>query len=93
MLESMNTFIELSGPQTKVVPGHGAITDRAALVAHRDVITTVRDRVAKGIADRQTVEQIVASKPTADLDQKVGNAAQSADRFVQQLFAELQGAR
>ena len=93
LIESMNTFIELAGPNTKVSPGHGAITNRAGLVAHRDVITTVRDRVAKGISERKTVEQIVATKPTADLDQKVGNAAQSADRFVQQLFAELQGTR
>jgi cyclase len=93
LLESMNTFIELAGPNTKVAPGHGAITDRAGLVAHRDVITTVRDRVQAQMRQGRTVEQIVAAKPTADLDMKVGNAAQSADRFVQQLFAELQGAR
>ncbi len=93
MLESMNTFIELAGPNTKVAPGHGAITDRAALVAHRDVIVTVRDRVAKARSEGRTVEQIVAAKPTADMDEKVGNAAQSADRFVQQVFAELAGSR
>ena len=58
-------------------------------VAHRDVIVTVRDRVQTQMRQGRTVEQIVAAKPTADLDQKVGNAAGSADRFVQQLFAEL----
>jgi glyoxylase-like metal-dependent hydrolase (beta-lactamase superfamily II) len=89
MLESMNTFIELAGPATKVAPGHGAVTDRAGLVAHRAMIITVRDRVAKAIAEGKTVEQVVASKPTADLDEKVGNAMASADRFVQQLYAEL----
>ena len=68
---------------------HGNVTDRAALQAHKDVIITVRDRVAKLKKEGKTVEQIVASKPTADLDAKVGNAAGSADRFVQQLFAEL----
>ncbi|MEQ1761123.1 MAG: MBL fold metallo-hydrolase [Vicinamibacterales bacterium] len=93
LLQSMSTFIETAGPATRVSPGHGAITDRAAVVAHRDVITTVRDRVAKGMMEGKTVEQIVATKPTADLDAKVGNAAQSADRFVQQVFAELQAAR
>jgi len=93
MLESMNIFIDLAGPNTKVSPGHGAITDRAALIAHRDVITTVRDRVAKAMAEGRTVEQVVASKPTADLDMRVGNAMASADRFVQQVFAELQAAR
>jgi glyoxylase-like metal-dependent hydrolase (beta-lactamase superfamily II) len=89
MLESMNTFIEIAGPNTKVAPGHGDVTNRAALVAHRDMIVTVRDRVAKGIMEGKTVEQVVASKPTADFDEKVGNAMASADRFVQQVYAEL----
>jgi glyoxylase-like metal-dependent hydrolase (beta-lactamase superfamily II) len=93
MLESLDTFIELAGANTKVAPGHGPVTNRAALVAHRDVIVTVRDRVTKAIAERKTMEQIVASKPTADLDEKVGNAQASADRFVQQLYAELQPGR
>lgn len=89
LLESMDIFLSLAGPNTKVSPGHGNVTDRAALQAHKDVIITVRDRVAKLKKEGKTVEQIVASKPTADLDAKVGNAAGSADRFVQQLFAEL----
>ena len=67
--------------------------NRAGLVAHREVIITVRDRVAKQISEGKTVEQIVASKPTADLDQKVGLASTSADRFVQQLYAELRAGR
>jgi glyoxylase-like metal-dependent hydrolase (beta-lactamase superfamily II) len=93
LIESMDTFISLAGPNTKVVPGHGDVTNRAGLVAHKEVIITVRDRVAKGIQEGKTVEQIVASKPTADLDQKVGLASTSADRFVQQLYAELRGGR
>jgi glyoxylase-like metal-dependent hydrolase (beta-lactamase superfamily II) len=35
LLESIETFIKLSGPNTNVVPGHGPVTDRAALVFHR----------------------------------------------------------
>lgn len=89
MLESMETFIAAAGPNTKVAPGHGDITNRAGLVAHRDMIVTVRDRVAKLKAEGKTVDQVVAAKPTADFDAKTGNAAGSADRFVQQLFAEL----
>jgi glyoxylase-like metal-dependent hydrolase (beta-lactamase superfamily II) len=91
MLAALNMMIDSAGPATKVVPGHGAITDRAALVAHRDMAVAVRDRVAKLMKEGKTVEQIVASKPTADFDQKTGNAETSADRFVQQLYAELAG--
>ena len=89
MLDSLDTFISLAGPNTKVAPGHGDITNRAGLVAHRDMIIAVRDRVAKLKAEGKTAEQVVSAKPTADFDAKVGNAAASADRFVQQLYAEL----
>jgi hypothetical protein len=39
----------------------------------------------------QTLAQIVAAKPTADFDEKTGNAPGSADRFVGQLYAEMGG--
>jgi glyoxylase-like metal-dependent hydrolase (beta-lactamase superfamily II) len=88
MIESMNKFIELTNASTKVVPGHGPVTDRAALIAHRDMIVLMRDRVQQLIREGRTLEQIVAAKPTADHDATVGA---NADRFVQQLFEELRG--
>jgi len=91
MLASLTLLAETAGPATTVVPGHGDITNRAAVVAHRDMAMMVRDRVAKLLSEGRTVEQVVAAKPTADFDQRVGNAAQSADRFVQQVYAELRG--
>jgi len=91
MLASLNLLTETAGPNTTVVPGHGDITNRAAIIAHRDMAMMVRDRVSKLLNEGRTVEQVVAAKPTADFDQRVGNAAQSADRFVQQVYAELRG--
>jgi len=81
--------IDASGPNTKVVPGHGDITTKAAMVEHRAMAVTVRDRVAKLVKDGKTQEQAVAAKPTADFDAKVGNAPASADRFVTQIYTEL----
>jgi glyoxylase-like metal-dependent hydrolase (beta-lactamase superfamily II) len=89
MIDSLNALIELSGPATKVLPGHGPIVDRAALVAHRDMAVVVRDRVAKMVQAGQTEAQIVASKPTKDFDDKYGNAIPNGDRFVAALYTEL----
>ena len=91
ILAAFDTLLANAGPQTKVVPGHGPITNRAAIQAHRDMVVTIRDRVSALMKEKKTVEQIVASKPTADHDERVGNAAASANRFVQQLYAELGG--
>lgn len=91
MLASLSLLVDTAEANTTVVPGHGDITNRAAIIAHRDMAMMVRDRVSKLLSEGRTMEQAVAAKPTADFDQRVGNAAQSADRFVQQVYAELRG--
>ena len=94
MLEGLGFTIGLTGPNTKVIPGHGAVTDRAGLIAHRDMIIAIRDRVARLIPQGKTPEEVVAAKLTADYDPRVpGGAAGNPDRFVGQVYAELKGAR
>ncbi len=91
MLAALQTLIDTAGAATRVAPGHGDLTNRAGIQAHRDMAVAVRDRVSKMMAEGQTIEQIVASKPTRDFDERTGNVAQSADRFVGQVYAELRG--
>ena len=90
MIEGLNLTIQNAGPDTKVIPGHGPITDRNGVMAHRDMIVALRDRVAKLVAQGKTTEEAVAAKLTADYDTKIpGTTAMTADRFVGQLYAEL----
>ena len=37
----------MADEQTKIVPGHGPLGDKAMLTTYRDLLTTVRDRVQK----------------------------------------------
>src|SRR3989442_14155743 len=91
MLEGLGTTIGLAGPNTKIIPGHGATVDRAAVIAHRDIILAVRDRVAELVKQGKTAPESIAAKPTADFDSKVESAATPSDRFINQLYAELGG--
>jgi glyoxylase-like metal-dependent hydrolase (beta-lactamase superfamily II) len=92
ILAALATLAAVSGPNTTVLPGHGAITNRAAIVAHRDMVLAVADRVRQMVAAGRTVEEVIAAKPTAEFDERTGNAAGSAERFVRQLYSELKGA-
>ena len=90
MLEAFDTLIAASGPKTKVLPGHGPITNRAGIVAHKQMAIALRDQVAKMIAEGKTQEQIVAAKITNRYEKQTGNApGGTGDRFIGQLFAEL----
>lgn len=90
LLDGLNLTIQNAGPDTKIIPGHGPVTDRNGVTAHRDMIMAIRDRVAKLVAQGRTTEEVVAAKLTADYDTKIpGATAMTADRFVGQVYAEL----
>lgn len=89
MLEGLGMIIDLAGPATKIVPGHGVIVDETAVAAHRDIIIALRDRVAALIKQGSSQEAVIAAKPTAAYDAKVLQPGTTGDRFLGQLYAEL----
>ena len=89
LVNALNAVIANAGPNTKIVPGHGPVVDRAAVVAHRDMVIAIRDKVATLVREGKTQEQVIAAKPTADFDAKVQQVATTGDRFIGQLYAEL----
>ena len=91
MIKGLNAIIDTAGANTRIVPGHGAIVDEKAVAAHRDLAIALRDRVAALVKKGQTLEQILATKPTADFDANVPQAGTTGDRFIGQLYAELGG--
>jgi cyclase len=93
MINGLGQIIARSGPNTKIIPGHGPTVTRAEVMAHRDMILAVRDRVNKLISEGKSQEEVLAAKPTADFDAKVPNSAETTQRFVTQLYAELKPAR
>ena len=56
----------------KIIPGHGPLATKADLKAYRDMLATVRDRVAAQVKAGKTLEQTTAAKPLAELDAKWG---------------------
>ena len=74
--------------KTVVIPGHGAVTDKALLERYRDMLATARDKVRELIDAGKTLEQIQAMHPTASLDatwNRLGNA-KDVRRFVGELY-------
>jgi cyclase len=89
LIDGLGQVIARSGPNTKIIPGHGPTVDRSAVTMHRDMILVIRDRVAKLIDQGKTQDEVLAAKPTADYDAKVPNSAETTQRFVTQLYQEL----
>jgi glyoxylase-like metal-dependent hydrolase (beta-lactamase superfamily II) len=94
MLAGFDLIAKTGRADTKIIPGHGAIVDKAAVAAHKAMMVAVRDKVAPLVRQNKSQEEVVAAKPTAEFDSKVtGATAATADRFVGQLYQELKTAR
>ena len=60
--------LKIADSSTRIVPGHGPVSDSSTLLRYRDMLVTVRDRVKKLKASGRTLEEAIAAAPTADLD-------------------------
>jgi len=89
ILEGLSEIADRAGPATKIIPGHGPIVDRDAVLAQRDLIIAVRGKVQKLVDQGKSVDEIIASKPTAEFDARVPQGAQTADRFVRWVATEV----
>jgi glyoxylase-like metal-dependent hydrolase (beta-lactamase superfamily II) len=92
-LEGLRATIDRAGPNTKIIPGHGPVTDRKGLIAQRDLIIAVRDKVAALVAQNKTLEEVLAAKITSDLDSQIPQADQSSERFIKWLYAEVKATK
>ncbi|HVP13943.1 MAG TPA: MBL fold metallo-hydrolase [Terriglobales bacterium] len=81
MIRAVDLLLPLTGPATKIIPGHGPLGDRAALLRYRDMLVAVRDRVRPLVRGGKTLDEIIAAKPTADLDATWGRS-RPPDRFL-----------
>jgi glyoxylase-like metal-dependent hydrolase (beta-lactamase superfamily II) len=72
MIALYDTLYKMSGPNTKIIPGHGPVANREDVREYQGMLREVRKRVAKAVAAGMTEEQLVASHPLDDLDRKWG---------------------
>lgn len=88
MLEGLGITIGMAGPNTKIIPGHGPMVDRTAVIAQRDMILAIRAKVEALVKEGKSVDEVIAANPTSDYP-NIPNGSTTSERFVRQLYAEL----
>ncbi len=92
-IEAINMAIEIAGPETKIIPGHGlAVVGREALVAFRDMILDIQAQVLGMIREGKKLDEVIAARPTADYDTEWTNdPGWGVEDFVPVIYYELGG--
>jgi len=90
IIAAADRVLKVASEKTHIIPGHGPLATKGDLQAYRDMLVKVRDRLAALKAEGKTVEEVVAAKPTADLDEKWGGGFMNPERFVSLAYESMQ---
>lgn len=88
MIRASEKILGIVDENTKIIPGHGPLSNREGVKKFRDMLVTLRDRIKDRIREGKTLEEVLASKPTADFDKEKAQAV-SPEMFVKIIYDEL----
>jgi len=89
MIAASDAYLKLTNARSRIVPGHGPIADRAALVEYRTMLVTARDRMEKLVKEGKSEDDVMAAKPFADLDAKWAPSELAAKNFIRVVYHSL----
>ena len=91
VIAAVDRMLELADGGTKIIPGHGDVTDEAGLVAYREMLSATSARVSELAKAGKSVDEVLAAKPTAEFDAKLTWTFITPERYVRILYRDATG--
>jgi glyoxylase-like metal-dependent hydrolase (beta-lactamase superfamily II) len=82
MLAAAEHVLALVDDETKIIPGHGPLSDAAGLRRYCDMLRTVERTVSAQVKAGMSREEIIAAKPTREFDAQFGAGFLQPDVWV-----------
>ncbi len=91
-IRAHDLLIDISDVNTKILPGHGVVTDVNEVRDTRDMLLTIRDRVQNAINEGMSVEEAQAAGLTTDFDPRYRPAGNfgTPEQLIAAAYADLQ---
>jgi glyoxylase-like metal-dependent hydrolase (beta-lactamase superfamily II) len=89
VITAIKQIIDLCDSNTKVIPGHGPLSDKAGLEAYLKMLVVIRDKIDSEIKTGKTLDEVIASKPTRDFDPTWGKGLLKPEQFVKIVYGSL----
>jgi len=89
MIAATDAYLKFVNAKTRIVPGHGQVADKAALMEYRTMLVTARDRMAALVKAGKSEDDVVAAKPFADFDAKWAPSELASKNFIRVVYHSL----
>jgi glyoxylase-like metal-dependent hydrolase (beta-lactamase superfamily II) len=86
VIANADRVLKMAREDTKIIPGHGPLGNKADLKAFRDMLATVSGRIQKQAKSGKSLAQVIDSKPTAEFDEVWGKGFLNPQRFTEMLY-------
>ena len=86
VISAVDEILSMSDPDTKIIPGHGPLGDKAQLQAYRDMLSSAYQRLLKIKNGGGSVDDAVAQAPLADLEEKWGGGLFPGDKWIKIIY-------
>ncbi len=87
IIAAADRVLALANETTRIIPGHGPVSNKADLKAYRDMLATVTGRIKALVKEGKKIDEIKAAKPSAEFDEKWGRAFLPPSSFIEMLVA------
>ena len=82
VIKSVNYILSRINDKTKIIPGHGKLSNKKELIYYRDTLVEIEKRLSKLINEGKSVEEVLALKPLKDIDKKLGGGFLNPENFL-----------
>ena len=90
MLDAVDLFDKIAGPDTTLVPGHGTFVKKKDLLTYRAMLVDIMAKVKTLREQGKSLKEVLAANLTAPYDKTTqGDTQQSKDRFITEVYDEL----
>ena len=89
MIAAVKWILLLCDQNTKVIPGHGHLSNKAELEEYLKMLVAARDRISREIKAGKPLDAVIASQPTRDLDTAWGKGFMKPEQFVKIVYDSL----
>lgn len=89
IIASAEAGLALANADTKIIPGHGGVSNKADLQEYRRVMVVIRDRVKSLVVQGKSLTEVAAAKPTAEFDDSWGKGFMNPDAFLDIIYNDL----
>jgi len=82
VIAAADKMLALADGNTKIIPGHGPLADKAQLMAYRKMLETAQMRLGALKSSGKSAAEAVAAKPMADMETEWSKGFMSTDKWI-----------